>query len=212
MEDLLIEAFYGILLSFWVAIVTLYISKVFEKKYSSYVARKVIHILGGGVTGIIILMFFQTPYIPIIASLCVLIGLLIMRIKRTAPWFQESQSRGEIYFAISSLFLFSFMWYIYPEKILSIIPFLYMSIGDGVTGIVRYIFYKKRVKGYIGTIAMIITCVPIGYYLLLPYGLQMVGILSAIIASLVEKVSIIDDNISVPLVSSVILIIGAKIL
>jgi len=71
-----------------------------------------------------------------------------------------------------------------------------MSFGDGITGIVRNLKYKKRTKAWEGSLAMLICCSLIG-------GLKMglVGVLAAISATLVERTEIIDDNISIPLIS-----------
>ncbi|MFP3170623.1 MAG: phosphatidate cytidylyltransferase, partial [Sulfolobaceae archaeon] len=43
---------WGIALTIWVATVTLYISKLVSKITTTYVARKVIHMLGGGVVAV----------------------------------------------------------------------------------------------------------------------------------------------------------------
>jgi dolichol kinase len=75
-----------------------------------------------------------------------------------------------------------------------------MAWGDGVTGVVRNLMYKKRTKAWEGSVAMLLVCIPVGALM----GLA--GMLAGVLATLVERVEGIDDNISVPLVSLVVLI------
>jgi dolichol kinase len=60
--------------------------------------------------------------------------------------------------------------------------------------------YKKRTKAWEGSLAMLLVCVPVGALM----GLA--GVLAGVVATAVERVEGIDDNISVPLVSLAVLI------
>jgi len=81
-----------------------------------------------------------------------------------------------------------------------VIPALFLSFGDGLTGIVRNLKYKKRIKAWEGSIAMLFTCLLIGL------KMGWAGIIAAILATIFEKFEFIDDNISIPLFSFLILL------
>ena len=91
-------------------------------------------------------------------------------------------------------------WYFDKTFWLGVIPVLFMSFGDGITGIIRNIKYKMRNKSWEGSLAMLIICYLIG----LKFGSA--GIVAAAAATIVERSDFIDDNISVPVVSLVVLI------
>jgi dolichol kinase len=78
-----------------------------------------------------------------------------------------------------------------------------MSFGDGMTGIVRNSIYRRRTKSWWGNIAMMGICAPVGYLLL-----GIAGLAAGVAAYLVEKFEYkwLDDDITVPLVSFLILI------
>ncbi|MCX8171687.1 MAG: dolichol kinase, partial [Candidatus Bathyarchaeota archaeon] len=87
---------------------------------------------------------------------------------------------------------------------LAVLPTIFMSFGDGVTGIVRNLIYKRRTKSWWGNIAMMTVCAPVGWAIL-----GIAGLISGIAASLIEKLEYkwLDDNITVPLVSLLILLV-----
>jgi dolichol kinase len=84
--------------------------------------------------------------------------------------------------------------------LLAVVPTLFMAWGDGVTGVVRNLMYKKRTKAWEGSLAMLLVCVPVGALM------GVVGILAGVVATAVERVERIDDNLSIPLVSLAVLI------
>jgi dolichol kinase len=84
---------------------------------------------------------------------------------------------------------------------LGVIPVLYMSFGDAVTGVVRNLLFGRRTKSWWGNLAMAAVCLPIGA----PLGPW--GVFSALFASLIEHFEFgpIDDNLTIPLSSFIIL-------
>jgi phytol kinase len=84
-----------------------------------------------------------------------------------------------------------------------ILPILFMSFGDAITGIVRNTLHKKRTKSWWGNIAMALLSTAIGA------TMGIAGILAGATASLVEhfEFKFVDDNISIP--SSAFLILYA---
>ncbi|BCU67437.1 phosphatidate cytidylyltransferase [Sulfolobales archaeon HS-7] len=199
---------WGIILTVWVTVVTLFISRIVEKRTNKYVSRKIIHMLGGGVVATLAPFVFSTPLIIIIMSYLLTIVLLVSRLGRKGfYWFQEKGNYGEIFFTLSfgTLPLVLWIqnhqyWNMRPEIWVAIVPLMYMSFGDGVTGILRNYIYKKRVKGLWGTVGMLIVSSVIGYIYL-----GLLGILSAIIATFAEILPKIDDNITIPLFSALVL-------
>lgn len=75
-----------------------------------------------------------------------------------------------------------------------------MVYGDGITGIIRNLKYNKRTKAWEGTAGMLVLYITIGAQM----GLA--GILAGIICSFVERIENVDDNVTVPEISLVILV------
>ena len=80
-----------------------------------------------------------------------------------------------------------------------LIPLLFMSFGDSATGLVRAVTQKKQVKSWDGSLAMFLVCSIIGWLFLGVYG-----IIIAAVATLVERIPGIDDNITVPIVTALL--------
>ena len=208
------DAVWGIVLSAWVAFVTLKVSKWFAKKTSIYVARKVIHMLGGGVVALLAPYVFTSPLVPMLAAYLLTAYLLYVRATgKKMNWFMEEDSRGEVYFTFAYGTLLLLMWIIEPnywgtkDMYIPLVPIYYMSFGDGVTGIIRNYVYRQRKKGLWGSLGMLIVSTVIGYYY---FGL--VGLASAIVATVAELSSVIDDNLTVSFSSFAFLLVFVKLL
>ena len=207
------DVIWGAILTVWVAVVTLYISKFISKVTSPYVARKAIHMLGGGVVAILSPFVFSSPLVPIIASYALMLYLIVHRAKgKYLNWFQDKTNRGEVYFTFSFgtlLLLMEFLdgnYWQTKEAFIPLLPILYMSFGDGVTGIIRNYVYKRRTKGLWGSVGMALVCVPLGYSI---FGVN--GAISGIIATVSELLPFIDDNLSVPFFSFLYLYLAIKV-
>mgnify|MGYP001772483708 CR=1 FL=1 len=208
------DIIWGIILSVWVAIVTLYISKIISRHTSIYVARKSIHILGGGIVAILSPFVFSSPLIPIISSYAIMGYLLVRRFKNgIMDWFQEKKNYGEIFFTFSYGTVLLLMWildgnyWLSKDVFIPLLPIYYMSFGDGVTGIIRNYVYRRRVKGLWGSLGMALLCIPLGYYFFRIYGA-----ISGAIATAVELFPFIDDNLTIPFISFLFLYTTIKLL
>ena len=85
-----------------------------------------------------------------------------------------------------------------------VIPVAFMAFGDAITGLVRNFMYGKRTKSWYGNLAMLAVTVPLGAVTI---GLP--GAVAGIVSSLIEHFEVpglIDDNITVPLVSFIVIL------
>jgi len=164
---------------------------------AAYVGRKIVHIFSGGITVILIPIFYEGYYELVTISAFGLAAYLLLR-RRTKPlyWFQTKENTYEIHFAFvyGTILLIGVLL---QNLMIGLIPLLFMSFGDSATGLIRAITQKKHVKSWDGSAAMLITCTIIGYALLGVYGIGL-----GIVATLVEKIPNIDDNITVPLITA----------
>ncbi len=185
----------------WVLFVVFVLSKWVSKKQNIYVARKIIHIFAGGIVAFASPYIFKSPAIPLIGGIGMLALILLPRLKgERMDWFQVERNMGEVWFCITWTIVIVGLWYI--DLKVGIAAALFMSVGDGVTGIVRNKVYKRWTKGLAGSIAMLLTTLPIGWYY---KGIP--GIIGALVATLVEKWPRIDDNITVPLISAIVMVL-----
>ncbi|MEM0097003.1 MAG: hypothetical protein QXH39_05225 [Conexivisphaerales archaeon] len=179
------------------------ISRGYTPQSGAYFGRKAIHILAGGIVAFLLPYLFHEPILPLIMAILLSLFLYLPhRTGRLMYWFQDPNNQYEVHFTIMWGILVFFTWFIDNTFWLAVIPILFMAWGDGVTGIVRNFKYRKRVKGWEGSVAMLIVSIPIG----MKFGWA--GIIAAVLATLAEKQAYIDDNITVPLVAIVVLLIA----
>ncbi len=208
------DLYWGIGLILWVGFVTLYVSKLIASRSNTYIARKSIHILAGGVVALISPFVLSSPLIPLASSYALTLYLVVRGLKgKRYGWFQEEGNYGEIFFTFSYGTLLLVFWTFRPHfwetsyKWLALTPIMFMSFGDGVTGIVRNFVYRRRVKGFWGSMAMLAVCLIIGYS---TTGLS--GVISAVVATVAEVLPNIDDNLSVPFLSALVLFLAHQAL
>lgn len=213
LETLLIEGLYAGMFFLWVlfvvGVLTYLCYKVMIKRVPDEVAvyynRKIIHILAGGLIGYLVPFIFSTPFYPLVLSMVLGIFTLIPHlINRTMYWFQTSDNIYEVHFCLSWGLILTAGWFFTGGDFwFGVIPILFMAIGDAVTGLVRNMMFKRRTKSWWGNLAMAIVNVMLGLKLALP------GVIAGLLSSVVEhfEFSFIDDNITVPLSSFLILIL-----
>jgi hypothetical protein len=211
-ENPFLESLYASILFIYVLTVVfaaeklykLMISRKMKSNVAIYYNRKIIHIMAGGVVAFLTPLIFSSPLIPMLFALIIAIMLYIFRHKANLlNWFQTSENMNEISFCLAwGISLFA-IWVITENKYYAILPALFISIGDSITGIIRNLIYGKRTKSWIGNLGMIAVTAPIGYiYSGIP------GILAAIVASIVEHFEIppyLDDNVLISFSASLIL-------
>jgi len=212
-----IEAFYHDLvitvpLFIWVIFVVKYFSRwiydlAVKKGYppdsATYFGRKTIHIFASGLIALSLPFLFKEPFLPFLSALILAIYTYLPHKKgQLYEWFQKKENIYEVNFCLMWGLVILAGWFFDKTFWLGAIPALFMSFGDGVTGIVRNIKYKKRTKAWEGSLAMFIVCALIA-------GLKMglAGIIAALVATIFEKLEFIDDNISVPAISFIVLAI-----
>ena len=188
----------------WNLFVVHYITKwvyTFVKRYNdipaAYVGRKIVHIFGGGITAILIPLFYEGYYELVTISAFGLAAYLLFRRRyKRMYWFQTKENMYEVHFAFAygAILLIGVLL---QNLLVGLIPLFFMSFGDSATGLIRAVTQKRHVKSWEGSVAMFIICSAIGYAFLGVYG---IGI--GAVATLVEKIPGIDDNITVPIITA----------
>jgi len=203
----------------------LMIKKGIKKGSAIYYNRKLIHIFAGGVVVLIVPFVFSTPWYPLLSGIVLaLIMYFFHKSGRILYWFQTKDDVNDVNFCFMWGLAIFILWeglgsFMVPwgaAKWIAIIPPAFMAFGDGITGIIRNIAFKERVKHIIGNVYMMGVCIPIGYYfgsMSGVKGLAIWGVIAAIVASILEKFEIgpLDDNVLITVSSIVVLFIGAMV-
>ena len=205
------EVVYAAVLLVWVIVVVKvltkriydrYVSRGVDGKVMVYYNRKIIHILAGGIISLLTPFIFRNPFIILAFSIILTIFSLIpYKTGRLNYWYQVSGNIFDVHFCLMWGLVMFLSKFFLNDWWTGVVPVLFMSVGDAVTGIVRNAFFRKRTKSWWGNLAMLLTCLPIGALL----GFK--GVFSAFVVSLIERYEYkwVDDNITVPLVSFFIL-------
>ena len=192
------------------------VARGMEPLRAVYFIRKIVHMLAGGVGSLMVPLVFSDPWYPLVAALLLTVFTFFThQFELRLYWFQTEENRNDVKFALMWAFSVSILWWIFGDPWLAILPSLYMAFGDGVTGIARNLYIRRRSKSPIGNLFMLLICVPIGWVIgghanpPIPEW----GILSAVVATIVERYefNIIDDNVLITLSASVVLILGIMV-
>ena len=208
----MVEILASVILFLWVVFVVNFLTKnLYEfmrarrmrHNVAVYYNRKVIHMLAGGLVAVLVPFIFNTPIIPfIIASLLGALTYIPHKIGKLMYWFQTEDNMYEVSFCIMWGVILTLGWLISGGNFwFGVLPVLFMSFGDAITGIVRNMLYKRRTKSWWGNLVMALFTIPAGSIL----GLA--GIFAGAAVSLIEHFEFnpIDDNVTVPLSSFLIL-------
>ena len=201
---------WGVVLGIYVLIVVvlgLPLYRVLRRRYphgvAIYFIRKYIHMAGGGVVALLTPYLFEGPLVPTLMGLGLGLFLVVARRWRMLYWFQTGDNAYEVNFTLAWSISLFVLWSITGDPWLSVVPALLISFGDGVTGVIRNILFKRRTKHWAGNIAMLPVSMGLGYV----YG-GIPGLVAGAVASVVEKLELppIDDNIIIATVSSLVII------
>lgn len=210
-EEVLIT---GLLFS-WVIFVATVLTKTLygimkKKGVDHYVAiyynRKVIHMLAGGVCALAVPFVFRTAILPLIMAMLLAIFIYTPhRLGKIMYWFQTKENAYEVSFCIMWGIIISLGWWLSGGNYwFGVLPVLFMSFGDAVTGIIRNYVYRRRTKSWWGNLAMAALSMSLGTIL------GIAGVIAGGVASFVEHFEFypIDDNVTVPSVSFLILMLA----
>lgn len=176
-----------------------------EHNVSVYYNRKIIHIFGAGILTLLFPVFFTGIAIPTVLVAIIAIALYIPhKTGKVIHWFQMKENAYEVNFTIAWGFAIGFSWFIFGSPIYGVVTAAFMAFGDAITGVVRNALFRKRTKHWLGNVAMLAVCLPIGY---LYAGVA--GTLAAVVASIVEHFEFnpIDDNVLITVGSLITLIV-----
>lgn len=180
----------------------------FEHNVSVYYNRKIIHIFAGGLIAVLVPFFYQTPLLPLIFALLLTVyTYLPHKTGNLMWWFQTEDNICECTFAFMWGAILTLGWIVSRGNFwFGVLPILFMAVGDAVTGVVRNALYKRRTKSWWGNLAMALFSIPAGAIIL-----GIAGVLAGAIVSVVEHFEFgpIDDNITVPSISFLILVIAS---
>lgn len=169
-----------------------------------YYNRKIIHVLAGGLVAVL-LPLFSSWIVPV--AMALLLSLFLYASRRAGRlmyWFQTPDNAYEVHFTLAWAFVVFLTWAILGQLNVGIAAITFMAFGDAVTGVVRNLMYGRRTKSWWGNLAMALVSAPLGYYYVGP-----LGALAGLAASLVEHFEWppLDDNITVPLVSLLVMLL-----
>jgi len=177
-----------------------------EHNVAVYYNRKIIHMLAGGLVAALVPFIFRTSLLPFAMAMLLAIFIYMPhRMGKIMYWFQTEDNMYEVSFAVMWGIIISLGWVFSGGDFrFGVLPVLFMSVGDAVTGVVRNVIYKKRTKSWWGNLVMALFSIFLGAML------GFAGILAGAAASVVEHFEYrpIDDNVTVPFVSFVILILA----
>lgn len=193
----------GVLLTVYNAFIVLYVSRKIGEKHGIYMARKSIHILSAGVSVLLAPFLFSDLLVPAILGSLMVAFTLVGHFRKPYSWFQVKRNYADVYFTAACTLVLLVFWNY--NIWIGVLSALFLAWGDGMTGIVRNIVYGKRNKGIWGNIAMFIICVALAYFMNGHVGY--VAFVGAAFASVIERSEHIDDNISIPFGSAIIMII-----
>lgn len=193
---------YALLLTAYNAFIILYVSRKVSQRFGTYVARKTIHLLSAGVSIALAPFVFSDWQMPLLLGSLMVVFTLVGHFRKPYNWFQISKNYADVYFTVACTVLLVAFWY-YNNVWIGVLSALFLAWGDGLTGIVRNVVYKKRNKGIWGNIAMFLVCVTLG--ILMNGRVGYAGLIGAVFASIVEKFERIDDNISIPFGSAILI-------
>lgn len=179
----------------------------FEHNVAVYYNRKIIHILAGGLCALVVPIAFKSFILPLAMSFIIAAVLFIYHKNghHLMRWFQTEDNMYEVSFCIMWGLTITLGWIFSGGDLrIGVLPILFMSIGDAITGIVRNLLYKRRTKSWWGNLAMA------SFSMIIGAVMGFAGVLAGAAASLVEHFEFkpVDDNVLIPITSLSILLLA----
>jgi len=187
----------------------IFMSHNLPKNVGVYYNRKIIHIFAAGVVTLLFPIYFTAVTIPLVlVALLAIVIYIPHRMNKILYWFQVQENMYEFNFVIAWGLAIGLTWILFGNPIYGVIPAAFMSFGDAATGVVRNAVFRRRTKSWIGNIAMLAVCLPIGW----AYA-GYAGVVAGLVASVAEHFEFgpIDDNILITITSLATLLILTNI-
>ena len=192
---------HAVLLIAYNAFIILYVSRKVNQRFGTYMARKTIHLLSAGVSVLLAPFVFSDWQIPLLLGSLMVAFTLFGHLRKPFNWFQIRNNYADVYFTFACTALLVLFWNY--NIWIGVLSALFLAWGDGLTGIVRNFVYKKRNKGTWGNITMFLVCMALGAVMNGHVGYA--ALAGGAFASIIEKFERIDDNISIPFGSAIIM-------
>lgn len=184
-------------------ILAIIFTRYLGKEYA-WINRKIIHF-----SSIPAILFFREGLISgkMLASIVMLfaLGQLFMHLlNKELSWYQIKGNYGEVFYCIMFSLMALFMDVNYASAIM-----LVMAVSDGITGVLRYYYFRKRGfnvklrKHWIGSVGYITSAITIAF-LILPQLSVLMKVAWSFILMLAEYQKVVDDNVAVPVVALLI--------
>lgn len=212
-EKLLDDLYVSLIALVWVVFVVSMLSRAiygrlikagWSEARSAYFTRKVIHILAGGLVALCVPFYFKWPLAPMFMAFSLAPALyLLIKIKKPLSWFQDPKSTRDVHFVFMWGSIIPLSWLIDRTFWLGVVPMLFSSWGDGVTGLIRSLRGRVEAKSRDGTLGMLVVNIIVGV------KLGLAGVVAGVVSALVERVNHhVDDNVTVPLTGFIILLLS----
>lgn len=200
-----------------ITISTKHIYKTFRKKgmkknVAIYYNRKIVHIFSGGISTLFVPFVFDSPAFPLLIGLVLAVFTYLPYHRgKLLYWIQTEENMNDVKFCLMWGVIVFLLWSILGSPWIAIIPPSMMAFGDGITGVTRNLYFKKRTKHPLGNVFMLMVCLPIGYFFGNIEGMALWGVIAAFTASFIERYEFgpIDDNILITTSTTFVLLIGS---
>ncbi|MEM1081336.1 MAG: hypothetical protein AAGH65_07120 [Pseudomonadota bacterium] len=179
-----------------------------------YYNRKIIHMVGAGVSTLFVPLVFTDLWFPMLGGIA--LGAFLFYTHASGQrlyWFQMEDNQNDVSFAVMWWLTLAFLWWLLGDPWLAILPALFMAFGDGITGVIRNGLVRHRSKHPIGNVFMVLVSVPLAWVIgsQADPALPVWSVLAALASSVVERYEFgpIDDNILIGVTATVLLWIGS---
>ncbi|MDD5190321.1 MAG: hypothetical protein PHE50_04690 [Dehalococcoidales bacterium] len=181
----------------------------FDHGVPNYVSRKIGH--GAGGIAFLLSIYFSTAGWPVIIAAG--FGIILLALRFTKPHLlrgvggtaRSKKVMAEIWFPWVAVPVFLLAWFRLDKPAVAVTCLLFMAWGDGITGLVRARVYRKPVKGFWGSLAMLGVCLLIAGIFIKPFWIGAVASGVAVITeSAFGEYGFLkwgDDNWAIPLTS-----------